>query len=106
LVIVVDSISFQLPITQLPISGAGLAGQGREGGEEELTDVEVVEGAVVEGGGQVVEDGLLLVVLLVEDDVGGDGEFGGVVGGCGWEAGVFCEALVVVLWSNGMKRFL
>jgi len=48
-VIVVDSISLQLPITQLPISDGGRGGGGLEGGGE----AEVAEGGRV-GRGRVV----------------------------------------------------
>jgi len=71
LVIVVDSISFQLPISQLPISGAG-CGRGHVGGVR-------MAGVVEQGGGWVAAAGAGGVGV----GVGGVGGVGGVVGGGG-----------------------
>ncbi len=80
LVIVVDSISFQLPITQLPISGVGgeLAGAAvvDEGGV--LLGLGLVERvelgarvALVGEKGEVDDEHVLEDLLLVEAEVGG-----------------------------------
>ena len=80
LVIVVDSISFQLPITELPISGVDAArGRGRERAHAELAHaVDEVEGARdgrdavgPVGGAEHAALELVVLVVGVEDKVAG-----------------------------------